>query len=45
MSSWMSDNSKKHYGFPNKDEISELIGRVCCGVFVALIIIFIVLML
>lgn len=44
MSRWMSENSKNHYGTPNVDEIHELVGRICCGLFAVLAVIFIVAM-
>lgn len=41
---WMSKNSREHYGFLNTDEILDIIGRACCGVFVVLAIIFIIML-
>lgn len=42
MKNWMSDNSKKHYGTPNKDEILDITGKVSAIIIGVLFIAFII---
>lgn len=42
--SWMSKNSKEHYGFPNHDEIHELAGRIAACIVLVLLVAFMILM-